>query len=128
MAPSNKSLRAIPEAVLAAAAEGTNADTTPSGPGPTVGASSSVGAQQPFVVFAADAESKKGWFDALVGSKVCELYSSLPAEKRRDMETKANELRDRNTKVDSLGDRVKQHLPAIDPIHDGGGEDDKTTL
>ncbi len=32
-------------------------------------------------------------------------------------------IRDRNTKVDSLGDRVKQHLPGIDPIHDGGGED-----
>ena len=32
-------------------------------------------------------------------------------------------IRDRNTKVDSLGDRVKQHLPAIDSVHDGGGED-----
>ena len=32
-------------------------------------------------------------------------------------------IRDRNTKVDSLGDKVKQHLPEIDPIHDGGGED-----
>ena len=32
-------------------------------------------------------------------------------------------IRDRNTKVDSLGDRVKQHLPKIDPIHDNGGED-----
>ena len=32
-------------------------------------------------------------------------------------------IRDRNTKVDSLGDQVKQHLPEIDPIHEGGGED-----
>ncbi len=32
-------------------------------------------------------------------------------------------IRDRNTKVDSLGDKVKQHLPEIDPIHEGGGED-----
>ena len=32
-------------------------------------------------------------------------------------------IRDRNTKVESLGDRVKQHLPEIDPIHAGGGED-----
>ena len=32
-------------------------------------------------------------------------------------------IRDRNTKVESLGDRVNQHLPEIDPIHAGGGED-----
>ncbi len=32
-------------------------------------------------------------------------------------------IRDRNTKVDSLGNKVKQHLPEIDPIHEGGGED-----
>jgi len=32
-------------------------------------------------------------------------------------------IRDRNTRVESLGDRVKQHLPEIDPIHAGGGED-----
>ena len=32
-------------------------------------------------------------------------------------------IRDRNTKVESLGDRVKQYLPEIDPIHAGGGED-----
>ena len=32
-------------------------------------------------------------------------------------------IRDRNAKVGSLGDKVKQHLPEIDPIHEGGGED-----
>ncbi len=32
-------------------------------------------------------------------------------------------IRDRNTKVESLGDRVKQYLPEIDPIHADGGED-----
>jgi len=32
-------------------------------------------------------------------------------------------IRDRNTKVESLGEKVKQHLPEIDPIHAGGGED-----
>lgn len=32
-------------------------------------------------------------------------------------------IRDRNAKVGSLGDKVKQHLPEIDTIHEGGGED-----
>ena len=32
-------------------------------------------------------------------------------------------IRDRNAKVDSLGGKVKQHLPEIDPIHEDGGED-----
>ncbi len=32
-------------------------------------------------------------------------------------------VRDRNTKVESLGDKVQQHLPEIAPIHARGGED-----
>lgn len=32
-------------------------------------------------------------------------------------------IRARNTKVASLGDKIKQHLPEIDPVHAGGGED-----
>jgi hypothetical protein len=32
-------------------------------------------------------------------------------------------IRARNTNVASLGDKIKQHLPEIDPVHAGGGED-----
>jgi hypothetical protein len=32
-------------------------------------------------------------------------------------------IRERNTKVAALGDKIKQHLPEIDPIHAGGGPD-----
>lgn len=32
-------------------------------------------------------------------------------------------IRARNSRVASLGDKIKQHLPQIDPIHEGGGED-----
>ena len=32
-------------------------------------------------------------------------------------------IRARNSKVESLGDKVKKNLPEIDPIHEGGGED-----
>ncbi|MDG1874107.1 MAG: DUF1552 domain-containing protein [Mariniblastus sp.] len=32
-------------------------------------------------------------------------------------------VRDRNTKVDSLGEKVKQYLPKINRIHEHGGED-----
>ncbi len=32
-------------------------------------------------------------------------------------------IRDRNQKVASLGDKIKQYLPAIDPIHQEGGPD-----
>ena len=32
-------------------------------------------------------------------------------------------IRDRNTKVESLGEKITQHLPEIDPVHADGGED-----
>ena len=32
-------------------------------------------------------------------------------------------IRNRNEKVTSLGDTIKKYLPAIDPIHENGGED-----
>lgn len=32
-------------------------------------------------------------------------------------------IRARNTKVASLGDKIKRYLPEIDPVHAGGGED-----
>ena len=32
-------------------------------------------------------------------------------------------IRDRNTKVAALGDKIKQHLPGIDPVHANGGAD-----
>ena len=32
-------------------------------------------------------------------------------------------IRERNKKVASLGNKIKQHLPEIDPVHAGGGED-----
>ena len=32
-------------------------------------------------------------------------------------------IRDRNTMVATLGDKIKQHLPEIDPVHAGGGAD-----
>jgi len=31
-------------------------------------------------------------------------------------------IRDRNLKIAALGDRIKAHLPEIDPVHAGGGE------
>lgn len=31
-------------------------------------------------------------------------------------------IRDRNAKVATLGDRIQEHLPEIDPVHEGGGE------
>ena len=32
-------------------------------------------------------------------------------------------IRDRNTKVESLGEKITQYLPEIDPVHADGGED-----
>lgn len=32
-------------------------------------------------------------------------------------------IRDRNNRVAALGDRIRQHLPEIDPVHANGGED-----
>jgi len=32
-------------------------------------------------------------------------------------------IRDRDTRVAALSDKIRQHLPKIDPVHDNGGED-----
>lgn len=64
-------------------------------------------------------------FDYLHEQENRRLHGLDGAERLKisDQVASLQSIRDRNTKVESLGNKVKEHLPEIDPIHEGGGED-----
>ncbi len=70
-----------------------------------------------------EAESDRALLDYLHDKERRQL-KGLNGDERLKISDQVNSLqsiRDRNAKVESLGAKIKQHLPAIDPIHANGG-------
>lgn len=71
-----------------------------------------------------EADSDKALLDYLHEQETRRL-KGLDGDERlkiSDQVESLQSIRDRNSKVAALGDRIKQHLPEIDPIHAKGGE------
>lgn len=70
-----------------------------------------------------EADSDKALLDYLHEQETRRL-KGLDGDERlkiSDQVESLQSIRDRNTKVADLGDRIKQHLPEIDPVHANGG-------
>ena len=70
-----------------------------------------------------EAESDRALLDYLHDKERRQL-KGLDGDERLKISDQVDSLqsiRDRNAKVESLGEKIKQHLPAIDPIHAKGG-------
>lgn len=71
------------------------------------------------------ADSDRALLDYLLEQE-SRLLQGLDGDERlkiSDQIESLQSIRDRNAKVAALGDRIKQHLPEIDPIHADGGAD-----
>jgi len=72
-----------------------------------------------------DAESDNALLDYVYQQESQRLVGLSGDERLKisDQIDSLQSIRDRNQKVASLGDRIKQFLPKIDPVHDAGGQD-----
>ena len=70
-----------------------------------------------------EAESDRALLDYLHDKERRQLKGLNGDERLKisDQVDSLQSIRDRNAKVESLGAKIKQHLPAIDPIHANGG-------
>jgi hypothetical protein len=70
-----------------------------------------------------EAESDRALLDYLHDQERRQLKGLNGDERLKisDQVDSLQSIRDRNAKVESLGAKIKQHLPAIDPIHANGG-------
>lgn len=71
-----------------------------------------------------EADSDQSLLDYLHARETSRL-KGLDGDERRKISDQVESLqsiRDRNTKIATLGDRIRQHLPEIDSVHANGGE------
>ena len=58
-------------------------------------------------------EKESGRLNGLTGGEYSKIHNQVDSLKS---------IRNRNTKVIALGDKINQHLPKLDPVHLGGGQ------
>ena len=58
-------------------------------------------------------EKESGRLNGLTGGEYSKIHNQVDSLKS---------IRNRNTKVIALGDKINQHLPKLDPVHAGGGQ------
>ena len=58
-------------------------------------------------------EKESGRLSGLDGGEYLKIHNQVDS---------LQSIRDRNTKVTALGDKINQHLPKLDPVHAGGGQ------
>ena len=70
-------------------------------------------------------DSDNALLDYLHENETRRLKGLTGGERRKisDQVQSLQSIRDRNTKVATLGKKIKQHLPTIDSVHEDGGED-----
>ncbi len=72
-----------------------------------------------------EADSDKALLDYVQEQEIRRLEGLNGDERLKisDQVESLQSIRDRNMKVAALGEKIKEHLPKIDPIHANGGED-----
>lgn len=72
-----------------------------------------------------EADSESSLLDYLHDEESNRLKGLVGRERQKisDQVDSLQSIRDRNSKVAALGDKIRQHLPEIDSVHANGGED-----